>query len=59
MFKFRIYIAGGALNCAQALADLRALCAGHTYRIGTRSKSWIYFENRSARRQTASSRHRP
>lgn len=29
MFKFRIYIAGGALNCAQALADIAALCRGY------------------------------
>ena len=29
LFKFRTYIAGGALNCAQAPADLGALCRAH------------------------------
>jgi circadian clock protein KaiB len=29
MFKFRLYIAGGAQNSAQALANLNALCRAH------------------------------
>jgi len=29
MFKFRIYVAGDALNSAQALANLDALCRAH------------------------------
>ena len=28
-FKLRLYVAGGALNSAQAVANLRALCAAH------------------------------
>lgn len=28
-FKFRLYVAGDALNSAQALANLRALCLEH------------------------------
>lgn len=29
MFKFRLYVAGDALNSAQALANLTALCRAH------------------------------
>jgi circadian clock protein KaiB len=29
MFKFRLYVAGDALNSAQALANLTALCLEH------------------------------
>jgi circadian clock protein KaiB len=29
MFKFRLYVAGGAANSAQALANLTALCRAH------------------------------
>jgi circadian clock protein KaiB len=29
LFKFRLYIAGGAQNSAQALANLNALCRAH------------------------------
>ena len=29
MFKFRLYVAGDALNSAQALASLGALCRAH------------------------------
>lgn len=29
MFKFRLYVAGDALNSAQALANLGALCRAH------------------------------
>jgi circadian clock protein KaiB len=29
MFKFRLYIAGDALNSTQALANLTALCRAH------------------------------
>ena len=29
MFKFRLYIAGDALNSAQAVANLTALCLAH------------------------------
>lgn len=28
-FKFRLYVAGDAVNSAQALANLRALCQAH------------------------------
>jgi circadian clock protein KaiB len=29
MFRFRLYVAGGALNSTQAIANLRALCHTH------------------------------
>lgn len=29
MFKFRLYVAGDAMNSAQALANLTALCRAH------------------------------
>lgn len=29
MYKFRLYVAGDALNSAQALANLAALCRAH------------------------------
>jgi circadian clock protein KaiB len=29
IFKFRLYVAGGALNSAQAIANLTALCRAH------------------------------
>lgn len=29
MFKFRLYVAGNAMNSAQALANLTALCRAH------------------------------
>jgi len=29
MFKFRLYVAGNALNAAQAIANLTALCRAH------------------------------
>jgi circadian clock protein KaiB len=29
VFKFRLYVAGGASNSAQAIANLRAICRAH------------------------------
>jgi len=29
VFKFRLYVAGGALNSAQAVANLRTICRAH------------------------------